>query len=350
MNQTFYTAPEEPVQFDLLPRNTIDPVATRRHFSMIGLGYLLLIVGMFVGSYAIQFAFLFLWPDALSAWWMTWILSLLPLYGVGLPLLWVILRRLPTSPHNPDFINGYRVTADKPRFTFGHWMVLLVIGLGCMYAGGLVGNIIMSILSAILDYDYANSLNAIVEESPRWMTFLGTCICAPLGEELLFRKLLVDRTRGYGDLTAILLSGLLFALFHGNLFQYFYAFLLGMLLAYIYTRSGNLWWCVAMHAVVNFLGSIVIPELAALMPEDGVSFTSPLQVVMTLFLVIWQYGLIIAAIVLVCVLWNRRKLSAGSTPLYRENGPTLALCNVGMIACLVIMSLMLAVSLIPIRV
>ncbi len=349
MNQTFYTAPEEPFELDLLPRNTIDPVATRRHFSMLGLGYLLLMVGLLLASYAVQFAFLFLWPDALSAWWMNWILSLLPLYGVGLPLLWLILRRLPTAPHNPDFTNSYRVTSDKPRFTFGHWMVLLVIGLGCMYAGSLVGNIVMSILSAIMDYDYANGLNAIVSDSPMWMTFIGTCICAPLGEEFLFRKLLVDRTRGYGDLTAILLSGLLFALFHGNLFQFFYAFLLGMLLAYIYTRSGNLWWCVAMHAVINFLGSIVVPALAALMPEDGISFTSPVQILVTLFMVIWQYGLIIAAIVLVCALWNRRKLSAGSTPLYRENGPSLTLLNVGMIACLVMMCLMMAVSLIPMR-
>ena len=349
MNQTFYTTPQDPNEPNLLPRNMIDPVATRRHFSLIGLGYLLLMVGLLLASYAIQFAFLFLWRDALSAWWMNWLLSLVPLYGVGLPLLWLILRRVPTSPHNRDYTNSYRVTSDKPRFTFGHWMVLLVIGLGCMYAGGLAGNIIMSILSAIMDYDYANGLNAIVGESPLWMTFIGTCICAPLGEEFLFRKLLIDRTRGYGDMTAILLSGLLFALFHGNLFQFFYAFLLGMILAYVYTRSGNLWWCVAMHAVVNFLGSIVIPKLAELMPADGVSFTSPVQILVTLFMVFWQYGLIIAAIVLVCALWNRRKLSEGSTPLYRENGPSLTLLNVGMIACLVMMCLMLATSLIPVR-
>ena len=349
MNQTFYTAPEEPREPDLLPQNMIDPVATRRHFSRIGLGYLLLIVGLFVGSYAIQFAFLFLWREALSAWWMTWILSLVPLYGVGLPLLWLILRRVPVSPHNPDFTNSYRITSEKPRFTLGHWTVLLIIGLGCMYAGGLAGNILMSILSAIMEYDYANGLNSLVTQSPWWMTFIGTCICAPIGEELLFRKLLIDRTRGYGDMTAILLSGLLFALFHGNFFQFFYAFLLGMILAYVYTRSGNLWWCVAMHAAVNFLGSIVIPKLAELMPADGASFTSPLQILVTLFMIVWQYGLIIAAIVLVCALWSRRKLSGGTTPLYRENGPSLALLNPGMIACLAVMCLMLASSLIPVR-
>ena len=348
MNQTFYTAPEEPREPELLPQERIDPVATGRHFSLIGLGYLWLIIGIPAGSYAIQFACLFWWRDALSAWWMNWVLSLVPLYCVGLPLLWLVLRRVPTSPHNPDYTNSYRVTSDKPRFTFGHWTVLLVIGLGCMYAGSLVSQIIMTILSAIMDYDYANGLNALVDGSPLWMTFVGTCVCAPLGEEFLFRKLLIDRTRGYGDMTAILLSGLLFALFHGNVFQLFYAFLLGMILAYVYTRSGNLWWCVAMHSAVNFLGCIVFPKLAELMPADGVSFTSPLQIFVTLFVIVWQYGMIIAALILVCALWNRRKLSRGTTPLCRENGPSLVLLNVGMIACLAVMALMMAVSLIPV--
>ena len=349
MNQTFYTAPDEPNDPKLLPRSMIDPVATREHFSQIGLGYLVMMVGLFVTSYAVQFACLFWWPEVMSAWWMNWILSLFPLYGVGLPFLWLILRRVPTSPHNLEFTNSYRVTADKPRFTFGHWMVLLVIGMGCMYAGSLASQIIMTILSAIMDYDYANGLNTLADGSPLWMTFVGTCICAPLGEELLFRKLLLDRTRGYGDLTSILLSGLLFALFHGNLFQFFYAFLMGMLLAYIYTRSGNVWWCVAMHAAINFLGVIVTSWLLDFLPADGVSFTSPMQILVTLCMVIWQYGLIIVAIVLICALWNRRKLSVGTTPLYRENGPSLTLLNVGMMACLAFMCLILLVNLIPVR-
>ena len=350
MNQTFYTSPEEPIEPNRLPRNSLDPVATRRHFSMIGVGYFLLMAGLYVASMVIQLLLEAVWPSSLTTWWMSWVLSFLPLYGAGLPLLWMILRRVPSFPHNTDCKKGYRDTSEKPRFSFGHWMILLTIGLGCMYAGGIVGNISMGILSEIMEYDYANSLNSIVTQSPVWATFIGICICAPLGEELLFRKLLVDRVRGYGDLTAILLSGLLFALFHGNLFQFFYALLLGMILAYVYTRSGNVWWSVAMHSVVNFLGSIVIPKLAEFVPADGVSYTTPLEVLVTLFLMLWQYGLIIAAIVLICVLWHRRKLSAGCTPLYRENGPSLVILNAGMIACLATMCLLLALSLIPIRV
>jgi hypothetical protein len=223
------------------------------------------------------------------------------------------------------------------------------MGFGFMHGGGILGNIIMAILSEVLDYDYANALNTIVEQSPLWATFLGTCICAPLGEELLFRKLLIDRTRRYGDLPSILLSGFLFGLFHGNLFQFFYAAMVGMVMAYIYTRTGKYWWCVAMHAAINFMGSIVNPALVSLLPEDLMSFENLLQPFVYLFILIWQYGMLIAGIVLFCVLLSRRKLSRGSDPLYRENAASLMLGNVGMILCLVIMGLVMAINLWPIR-
>lgn len=320
----------------------------RRQFSKVGLGYAIMTVAFLAVAYAIQFAIAFIYPPLFDTWWLSWVISLLPLYGVGLPVLWLLLKRVPVSPHNPDCNQGRRAEF-KPRFHFGHWVLLLIIAFGCMTAGGLIGNIIMLILSNIMDYDYANALNTMVEQSPVWMTFFATCICAPLGEELLFRKLLIDRTRRFGDLPAILLSGILFGLFHGNLFQFFYAALVGMLLAYVYTRSGSYWWCAAMHAAINFMGSIVTPALVDMLPEDLVNFTSPVQPLIYLFLLFWQYGMLIAGIVLFCVLFSRRKLSRGTSPLYRENGASLMFLNVGMIACIVIMLLLMAINLIPVR-
>jgi hypothetical protein len=228
-------------------------------------------------------------------------------------------------------------------------VILLIIAFGCMTAGGLTGNITMAILSAILDYDYANALSAIVDQSPVWMTFIATCICAPLGEELLFRKLLIDRTRRYGDLPSILLSGFLFGLFHGNLFQFFYAAMVGMIMAYIYTRTGKYWWCVAMHAAINFMGSIVNPALVSLLPEDLMSFENLLQPFVYLFILIWQYGMLIAGIILFCILFSRRKLSRGPERLYRENAASLMLGNLGMIAAIAVMGLVMAINLWPMR-
>ena len=348
MNNTFST-PTDSFESPLLPTAPADPAEARRAFSLIGLAYAILTLGHQLTATVSMFVLAFLAPSVLSAWWINWVLSIVPLYTVALGLMWLILRKVPVSPHNTDHAINRSASVDKPTFHFGHWAILLVIAFGCMTAGGLTGNIIMAILSEIMDYDYANALNAMVENSPLWTTFVATCICAPLGEELLFRKLLIDRTRRYGDIPSILLSGLLFGLFHGNLFQFFYAAAVGMIMAYIYTRTGKYWWCVAMHAVINFMGSIVTPGLVKLLPADMITFENVFQPLIYLFLIVWQYGMLIAGIVLFCVLFSRRKLSRGPAPLYRENGGRLMFGNVGMIVALVVMGLVMAINLWPMR-
>ena len=57
--------------------------------------------------------------------------------------------------------------------------------------------------------------------------------------------------------------------------------------------------------------------------------------------------MLIAGIILFSVLFSRRKLSRGPTPLYRENAASLVLGNVGMILTLVVMGLILALNLRP---
>lgn len=53
----------------------------------------------------------------------------------------------------------------------------------------------------------------------------------------------------------------MFGLFHGNLSQFFYAALLGLLLGYVYLRTGRLRLPMLLHGTVNLLGSIVAPAL-----------------------------------------------------------------------------------------
>ena len=90
-----------------------------------------------------------------------------------------------------------------------------------------------------------------------------TGILAPILEEIFFRKLIIDRTRRYGELASILVSAFFFALFHGNFSQFFYAFGIGVLFGYIYCRTGSYVTVTLLHVVFNiFMG--VIP--AALSP------------------------------------------------------------------------------------
>ena len=73
----------------------------------------------------------------------------------------------------------------------------------------------------------------------------------------MFRKSVIDRTAKYGEGVSIVFSGLLFGLFHGNLIQFGYAFLLGVFFGFIYIKTKNIVYTILLHMIINFFGSFI---------------------------------------------------------------------------------------------
>lgn len=91
------------------------------------------------------------------------------------------------------------------------------------------------------------------------LSMIMVAVLAPIFEELVFRKLIIDRTRRYGEAIAILYSSLAFGIFHCNLYQLFYAFAIGILLGYVYVRTGNVILTIIMHMIMNSSSAILYP-------------------------------------------------------------------------------------------
>lgn len=87
-----------------------------------------------------------------------------------------------------------------------------------------------------------------------WMGIVTIAVVGPVLEELLFRgaitKLLLQR---YTPLKAILLSALIFGVFHLNPAQVVSAGLVGLLLAWVYYRTASLLPCILIHIINNSL-------------------------------------------------------------------------------------------------
>lgn len=77
-------------------------------------------------------------------------------------------------------------------------------------------------------------------------------LISPLAEEVVFRGVIYNRLRRlYNPTIGIAVSGLLFGAFHGNAVQGVYGACLGMLMAYLYERSGKFRIPFVFHAVAN---------------------------------------------------------------------------------------------------
>ena len=88
------------------------------------------------------------------------------------------------------------------------------------------------------------------------LAFLSTVVVAPIVEEITFRAMMYGTlSRTMPPWVAMLLSSLVFGAAHGNIIQGAYAFLHGMLLAWICYRFGSVIPCIMLHMVFNLFGS-----------------------------------------------------------------------------------------------
>ena len=97
-------------------------------------------------------------------------------------------------------------------------------------------------------------------------------ILTPLVEELLFRGLAYRRIRWYLDaLPAMIVSALLFALFHGNLLQGIYAFAMGFLMAFVYERTHHILAPICIHVGGNLISVLFsdIPVFSRIYDTDN---------------------------------------------------------------------------------
>lgn len=84
------------------------------------------------------------------------------------------------------------------------------------------------------------------------------CICAPIFEEIFYRRIILGSLRRYGDTFAIVISAILFGAMHGNFSQFFYAFALGLIYGYIVVRSNSIMPAILLHALNNSISTFAL--------------------------------------------------------------------------------------------
>lgn len=90
--------------------------------------------------------------------------------------------------------------------------------------------------------------------------FLAVVLVAPFVEELIFRGLAYQGfQRLWKKRTAMVVSALFFGIYHRNIVQGIYAFLIGLLLVYVYERFGTIRAAILFHIAAN-AASVIMTE------------------------------------------------------------------------------------------
>ncbi len=333
-------------------RLSVDLRQERLHISKIGFGIAVFVLVNSLIQFALLYLLKFLPGDLLGNLIVRNLLSPVSIYLFALPVLLLFLSRVPVGE------------GKKDRLPFGGWLLILVVAFGFMYIGNYIGIGVNALLSSLTGGDTSNPVAELMSMEILLVNILSVVIIAPIGEELIFRKLLMDRLNRYGGVTSILISGLAFGLMHGNFSQFFYATLLGFLLGYVYYRTGKIRLTITLHAAINLVGGIlptlISSELTKMYEEYGEMLNAPTSqglgemflkygwaIFGMLFMLVFMIATVITAVVIPIVLRKKIKLEKGDTVLPRGKRFQTVVLNAGMLLAFVLLAYPFIINLIP---
>lgn len=156
------------------------------------------------------------------------------------------------------------VFAKQKKMHFGSFCGILCVFLGCQVGVSLYATVLEALLNCI-GLSAMTALEAATITAETFSMFLYASIAAPIVEEILFRGFIQRSLLPFGKKFAVFASALLFGMFHGNLIQTPYAFLVGLVLGYV-AAEYNIWWAILLHMVNNMVLADLLPRLLSFLP------------------------------------------------------------------------------------
>lgn len=146
---------------------------------------------------------------------------------------------------------------------------------------------LMTFLNAVSLVFTKNSIGEVIytlsDQVPFIVGILFVAIIPAVFEELVYRGLIYQCYRKVNPLWAIIMSGLVFGLMHGNFNQFLYASALGMAFAILNEATGSIVSSMVVHMLTNLISTTIVylipwmvaklTELINSMPELAGSFS-----------------------------------------------------------------------------
>lgn len=190
--------------------------------------------------------------DVSESSWFPFLNIIIPMYVICFPILFLVLRKQEV------------VKPERHKLSVGKYLLFIPLMAAMIGVGAVIGitlNLLITLPFGVNPMQSTEISSVMMNSNPFWR-IITAGILAPIVEETIFRKFLIDRTYRYGEWIAILTSGIMFGLFHGNFAQCFFAAFIGGLFAYIYIRTGQIWYTIGLHMILNLSTSVITMAVA----------------------------------------------------------------------------------------
>jgi membrane protease YdiL (CAAX protease family) len=139
------------------------------------------------------------------------------------------------------------------KFKFGWLNLVVCIFIALITIFGF--NSLINFFSYIMQtWGYSPDASLPLPLNNWWWLVLNLFVLAVLPavcEEFIYRGIILNGFRKFGNVSAVVISALLFALAHGSAMQFIYQFILGIILGFVVVKTGSLIAGMVVHFVNN---------------------------------------------------------------------------------------------------
>lgn len=183
--------------------------------------------------------------------------TVLPMNGIGNLLIFLLMY--PKFKKDLEIRRECGITQERGKVPLRLVDAVYLIFTGAALA--IAANFSLSFFAEILKMnEYTDSMDLITKGIGVFWIILYVGIIGPMTEEIIFRGFLFLRIRDHMSLVrSAVLSGLIFGIYHGNLAQFVYAAILGIIFALFVEWTGSIWSSIFLHIGANMI-SILLSE------------------------------------------------------------------------------------------
>ena len=233
---------------------------TKSYYSRIGFFYFFLGALAFTVSMLLAYIIKLCAPQIISneivRSIIEYLISFVAIYCIATPIATLAIKPLP------------RVTPIKEKMKLGHLFSALCICFTFTQVGSSFSSVLIELAEKITGTTLVNPVETLLSSGNLIISTIFAGILFPILEELLFRRLICNRLLPLGEAKAILISAAIFGFIHGNLFQFAYAFLFGLVLGYVYVKTGKIIYTIIFHCIMNLVHGVFAQLVISNTPLD----------------------------------------------------------------------------------
>ena len=154
-----------------------------------------------------------------------------------------------------DLQNNDKNNIVRRRVEIKLILLMVLLGFLVQITASFILTLVLQMMPEVAD-NYMSGLESILQINPAMI--LRVCVVFPILEEIFFRGIVIRIMYRFAPfVVANVVQALVFAIYHGNIVQGVYAFLLGLFIGYVLKLTRNILYVFALHMSINLLGMFI---------------------------------------------------------------------------------------------